>query len=334
MSENSGRVTPLDWRQLVDEALRRRKAENLTRREHAALASVSIPTLAAFDRGERTLSLAKAFDILRVVGLVDEGDSDGAQEVFVRDAFARWRFLTSKLPTNSPARFRHGWYRFDYALVGNVKMPDLPRLLGMIKKAEVRHTGWPMFITLERAEFAPRESDGVLECWVKLGDDDVDRRFTDPAHTDFWRAAPAGRFFLIRGYAEDSEETVRPGTILDTTVHIWRLAEALMHAARVGLAMKKQSSDDITVHFRALYSGLAGRLLRSLGSPANPFDTLHLARSDEALIEAIVSAQSIEDDLAGTVYPLVASLYERFGVANLSGELVQAEVARFREGEF
>jgi hypothetical protein len=49
-------ITPLNGT-LVTEAIRRRKAEKLTEREHAALASVSIPTIVAFDRGEKTLSL-------------------------------------------------------------------------------------------------------------------------------------------------------------------------------------------------------------------------------------------------------------------------------------
>ena len=56
----------MDWRALVDEAIRRRKAEKLTQREHAALASVSIPTIVSFDRGEESLTLTKAFAILRV----------------------------------------------------------------------------------------------------------------------------------------------------------------------------------------------------------------------------------------------------------------------------
>jgi hypothetical protein len=47
-------------------------AAKFTQREHAALASVSVPTVASFDRGEATLTLAKASDILRVVGLVKE----------------------------------------------------------------------------------------------------------------------------------------------------------------------------------------------------------------------------------------------------------------------
>jgi DNA-binding NtrC family response regulator len=40
---------PLDWRRLVAEAIRRRKAEKLTQREHAALTSVSVPTIVSFD---------------------------------------------------------------------------------------------------------------------------------------------------------------------------------------------------------------------------------------------------------------------------------------------
>src|SRR5580698_7052339 len=128
MPENSRGITPLNWSALVAEAIRRRKKEKLTQREHAALASVSIPTIVGFDRGEKTLSLAKAFDILRVVGLVDEPNERGAQEAFVQDAFARWRELTAKLPQNSPGRFPNGWYRYDYALEGEIKDIELHRL--------------------------------------------------------------------------------------------------------------------------------------------------------------------------------------------------------------
>src|ERR1700694_1974457 len=105
MPQNSGRIAPLNWRTLVAEALRRRKAEKLTQREHAALASVSIPTIVSFDRAEQTLTLAKAFDILRVVGLLEEPGKEGAQGAFVQEAFARWRELTAKLPPDSPGRF-------------------------------------------------------------------------------------------------------------------------------------------------------------------------------------------------------------------------------------
>ncbi len=202
MSQNSRGITPLNWRGMVAEAMRRRKAEKLTQREHAALASVSIPTIVSFDRGERTLSLAKAFDILRVVGLVEEPTEDGAQEIFVRDAFARWRGLTSKLPKDSPARFPHGSYQIDYALEGDIKQFELHKLQQVLAQAELRITGWPVFWVPTREQIAPREVDGVVECWLPPFDDETPRAHFDAAHCDFWRAAPAGRMFLIRGYQE------------------------------------------------------------------------------------------------------------------------------------
>src|ERR1700727_2045957 len=120
MSENSERLT-LNWTALVAEAIRRRKAEGLAQKSLAALAGVSAPTLIDFERGEPTLSLGKAFDILRVLGLLTEPSGTGARENFVREAYARWQRLTEKLSERSPARFPDGSYRIDYNLNGDLK---------------------------------------------------------------------------------------------------------------------------------------------------------------------------------------------------------------------
>lgn len=331
MSKNLSGIDALDWRKLVEETLRRRKAEKMTQKEHAALASVSIPTIVAFDRGERTLSLSKAFDILRVVGLIEEPQEDGAQEAFVQETFKRWRTLTSKLPDKSVGRMPHGFYRIDYALEGDLENVELHELQKILEKAEIHNTGWPMFISMTRSEFEPKEVDGTLECWIKPGDAGVERMFYDAAHCDFWRAAPSGRLFLIRGYQEDVEETFPPATILDTTLPIWRLGEGLLHAARLARLMGHNSDNNITVHFRALYTGLSGRLLRSWAKPL--LGNIHIegsvARSDEAMLETVVSAADIEADLASCVYPLVSSLYERFGVSKLSLDFVKGEIDSF-----
>jgi len=330
MPENTGTIAPLNWRALVDEALRRRKAERLTQREHAALASVSIPTIVAFDRGERTLSLAKAFDILRVVGLIEERGKEGAQEIFVKEAFTRWRSLIAKLPVESPGRFPKGWFRFDYALDGELREPPLSELEEIIQRSKIRLTGWPLFVSLNRPELAPREIDGVIECWVKPPETGVERNFADAAHCDFWRAAPSGRFFVMRGYQEDSQEAVSPGTIFDTTLPVWRLAEGLLHAARMAEALRAPNAE-VSVRFRALYTGLLGRTLRSLQGHTFFLDETP-ARSDEAMLETVVPAEKIERTLEEIVYPLVSSLFERFSIANLSRDFVTAEITRFRSG--
>jgi transcriptional regulator with XRE-family HTH domain len=334
MPQNSG-IGALNWDDLVKEALRRRKAEGVTQREHAALASVSIPTMGAFERGERTLTLAKAFDILRVVGLIEEQGAKGAHETFVKDAHERWRSLTSSLPDDSPGRFPHGWYRIDYCLEGDLRHVEPSELLKLIEKAEIRHTGWPMFVIMTRSEFKPQEIDGLVEAWMKPDDGTKLRALADPAHCDFWRAAPSGRFFIMRGYQEDAQETVPPGTIFDTTLPIWRLGEGLLHGARMAALLKEDAKSEVNVRFRARYSGLAGRVLRSLnpGSIGLLHDA-HAAKSDEAILETALPAHKIEEDLAAAVHPLISSLYERFSVPQIHSEFVAGEIARFRQGRF
>ncbi|MBX6382453.1 MAG: helix-turn-helix transcriptional regulator [Microbispora sp.] len=330
MPENPWGIAPLNWRALVDEALRRRKAEKLTQREHAALASVSVPTMAAFERGETTLTLSKAFDILRVVGLVDEQTEQGAQEAFVREAFEHWRSLAEGLPKDSPGRFPHGWYRFDYCVEGDLKTLSLTAFEEILDKAVTRHTGWPVFWVPQRPEIAPREVDGTIECWLAPdGHEGINRGFSDAAHSDFWRAAPSGRLFLIRGYQEDSQETFPPGTIMDTTLPIWRMGETLLHAEKFAALMQENDRTPLTIRFRALYSGLSGRVLRSWANPlADLLIEGHAARSDEAMLETVIPANDVTARLAEHLFPLVSSLYERFGVAGLSESRVKAEVDR------
>jgi transcriptional regulator with XRE-family HTH domain len=327
MPENPRGIASLNWQGLVDETLRRRKAEGMTQREHAALAGVSVPTIAAFDRAERTLTLAKAFDILRVVGLIDEEPTDGAQNAFVHQSFKRWQTLIDTLPAEASARFLHGWYRIDYCLEGDLRPVSLTEYEGILRQAVTRHTGWPVFIVMSRPELAPREMDGAIECW--LAEPGIERTFNDAAHADFWRALPSGRLFLMRGYQEDGQETFQPGTIFDTTLPVWRLGEGLLHAEKLASLLRKSDDTPITVRFRAIYNGLSGRLLRSW---ANPLSELwlegHAARSDEAVLEVTVPAESITERLSEHLFPMIASLYERFGVTGLTVNRVKAETDR------
>jgi transcriptional regulator with XRE-family HTH domain len=334
MPSNPRGITPLNWPGLVAEALRRRKQEKLTQKEHAALASVSIPTIVAFDRSERTLSLAKAFDILRVVGLVEEPNQEGAQEIFVQQAFARWRELTAPLPENSQGRFPNGWYRIDYALEGDLKNVELHQFRDMLKASVVRHTGWPLFLFLTRPEFEPYEKDGVLECWLKPEDAGANRPLGDAAHCDFWRAATTGRAFAIRGYQEDGQETFPPRTIFDTTLPTWRIGEALLHADALAGHLA-ENKDKTNVRLRVLYTGLSGRVLRAWG---NPMSDLMFegggARSDEAMLETVVPVGEIKSNLAKILHPLIASLFERFGATGLSVERVEEEIEKMKKNNF
>jgi transcriptional regulator with XRE-family HTH domain len=331
MSQNSRGMTPLNWQDLVAETLRRRKEERLTQREHAALANVSIPTMAAFERAETTLTLAKAFDILRVVGLVDEPKPGDAHDRFVRDAFARWKSLAETLPADSPGRFPHGWFRFDYQLVGDLKKVNLEDFESAINRATIRHTGWPLFTVVKNSEFEPKIVDSDLECWLHS----PNLWGPDPSHSDFWKASPSGSLFLIRGYKEDGQETFSPATIFDTTLPIWRMAEALLHAEKLASILAASDTAKITVRFRATYSSLLGRVLRSWANPTAPdINNSRAARADEAILHAEMTTQGISEYLVDRVLPLVSSLYERFGIEHIERSYIENELRQMRASTF
>jgi hypothetical protein len=312
-------MTPLNWQDLVEEALRRRKDERLTQREHAALANVSIPTMSAFERAETTLTLAKAFDILRVVGLVDEPKPGDAHDRFVRDAFARWKSLADTLPADSPGRFPHGWFRFDYQLVGELKKVGLGEFEGILREATKPLSALPSFSIFGGDRHDVSEVDGTLECSTDYQNPRDAGRNRHQVPFKFWRASPSGSLFVIQGYDEDRQETFPPGTILDTSLPIWRTAETLVHAQKVAYEIFGLGGEPIVVNFRATYSGLSGRVLKSW---SNPFSNLlfegHSARSNEVQMHLSVVSGDIYSHIYDHVWSLTSELYNRFGASGLS----------------
>ena len=196
----------------------------------------------------------------------------------------------------------------------------------------MRHTGWPMFWLPKRAEFLD-ELDGVQQCWLPPGDSGIDRPFYDAAHCDFWRVAPTGRAFIIRGYQEDAQETFPASTIFDVTLPIWRIAEVFLHASNLAKLITRDP-EKATVRLRALYTGLAGRDLRAWASPGTLFHGGGRSRSDEAMLEGSATVAAIDANLAATVLPLVASLFERFGVTGTAPTFIEAELERMRGNRF
>ena len=60
----------LDWPSFVEEAIKRRKAQNLTQKQLAVLAGVSGPTVNRFEQRNGNITLKSAFAILKTLGLI------------------------------------------------------------------------------------------------------------------------------------------------------------------------------------------------------------------------------------------------------------------------
>ena len=59
----------LDWPNIVTQAIKRRKEQNLTQQQLSVLAGVSKPTLSSFEQMQTSIKLESAIKILRVLGL-------------------------------------------------------------------------------------------------------------------------------------------------------------------------------------------------------------------------------------------------------------------------
>ncbi len=318
---------PIDWRAVVDEAIRRRKDDGLSQRDLAALAGVSLPTVNQFEQGEINLRFERVVAILDALGLfLQPGRTDSLQS-FVHAARRRWEELTAELPSEDPSRQPFGHSEQAYALEIDGGLPTLAKLRETLAKAPST-SGWSPFWVPTKEPLRPSIHDGVIECW--LGKPNVDKVFTDAAHADFWQVARDGTSYLQRGYQEDGPD-LQPGTIFDVTLPIWRTGEVLLHAA--WLAHQLGGEPGSKIRFSASYTGLAGRELFSWAKPLLrvALTEQFRARTDRVEISVVTSVLEVEENLAAPVERVLAPLYERFDGFLLPPTLVSTQLEELRQ---
>jgi transcriptional regulator with XRE-family HTH domain len=317
---------PIDWRLVVDEAIRRRKADGLTQRSLAALAGVSVPTINAFEQGDITLRFERIVAILEALGLFIQPDSADSIQAFVYDARKRWQDLTQDLPEDSTARQPDGHSEHAYSIEGIERPPTVSKLREILAQAP-KTSGWTPFWAPSKESMKPAIRDGLVECW--LGKPDFDRFPIDAAHSDFWQVSRAGSAYLQRGYQEDGSDFVA-STIFDLTLPIWRTSEVFLHAA--WLARELGGGSVTEIRFIGRYTGLAGRELLSWAKPQLrlALDERRRARSDSVDLETQTSVADIEERLDVVVSDALRPLYERFDGYVPPSDLFAQQTAELR----
>ncbi len=180
---------------------------------------------------------------------------------------------------------------------------------------EGRETGWPPWWVPTREGIRPEVRHDALECWFR---DDATRNHE---HSDFWRAEPDLKLFLLRGYQEDGI-TGAPGSVLDPVLPIWRTAECLLHAAR----MARHVGVD-QIEFLARWEGLENRQLRAITSDRWDFAAGNIAHDDTIAAFVRTSPEEIDKDLPSVVRTLASALFDVFGLFDPPGSLYATEIA-------
>ena len=242
-------------------------------------------------------------------------------------SIARWGELTNGLPPDNPIRFPLGHFAIGYKIDGGINQLRGAELLEALGRGTIRHTGWPEFWVPTREGIRSYIQDSNVECW--LGRDRGER---DAAHADFWRVSPAGLFFLMRGYQEDSIEDQRiPGTAFSITTPTWRVGEALLHAAGMAAILGDPAAQITLI---AEWAGLRGRRLSNYGSPNRLIADRYVAQETQFRIDLSVRADQVSDALPELVQRIVTPLYELFDFFALPPQLVNEELASMRGHTF
>lgn len=257
--------------------------------------------------------------------LTPEQEAEGHLDNWVGESLQRWDdLLSERLPDESPPRFVHGNWLVAYYVRGTFEKPTLSDMLRILGSVESHESGWPPWWVPNRKEIAPYPYEGVIECWL------AEKERRDVSTSDFWRASPDGRLFLLRGYQEDDADTTKPGTILDLTIPIWRVGECLLHAERVSRALAGDESS-LLVYFR--WTGLSGRVLQSWLNPRRFLPFEKQAQQDTVHSRMPIRAERIRSDLPGVVQAMTRPLYEAFDFTEIPLQVIQEEISRMRGQE-
>ena len=113
------------------------------------------------------------------------------------------------------------------------------------------------------------------------------------------------------------------------TLPVWRVAEPLLHVARLA----RLFDGDATIVMLGRYTGLANRTLASLDNRRHIHDGRRSA-DNEFEISLTASVAEIEDNLAELLHPALRPLYERFDFFELTMALVTEELNGLRRGRY
>lgn len=135
----------------------------------------------------------------------------------------------------------------------------------------------------------------------------------------------------MRGFQEDGPDVAQRGfalgTVLDVTVPVWRIGEALLHAQMLASNL---AEGDMEVALRVRFTGLEGRSLVSVSGDRLMFPGRDTCRQHAIVCDTRVDAFNIQDRLPEIVHSLLIPLYELFNFFQLPLVLVQEELGKMK----
>ena len=210
-----------------------------------------------------------------------------------------------------------GYYGARYVLQ-NVETKSLEELKIALATDPIKYTGWTPFWIPNRSEIRPKlVGQDTYEC--------IHDGSGPTGHIEKWRATTNGEFTIIRAHNLDH---IAPGDFINLILPIWRIAELLLHAGRMGQAF---SSDE--VEFTVLFTGLKGRVLTTKETPGRILSRnyqIHVSDYEQSIV---VPVSDIDRQIAEYTDRVLRPFYGLFEYP-LPADICEQEISRMRAHRF
>ena len=211
----------------------------------------------------------------------------------------------------------YGYYAVDYQLVG-ARATTLIELKDRMLNDRVRYTGWGPFWFPTRHEIAPQViSETAYEC-VHDGTGTTEQ-------IEKWHATTDGHFTIIRPHDLDHDE---PGRYINLILPVWRIAEILLHAGRMGKGFEADG-----VEFTIAFTGLSGRELSTKGTRGRVLFDGYRTQADRYEKAISLATEDIDRQVVEFTDKLMRPFYELFQF-ELPASLCEEEIGRMRAHRF
>lgn len=241
------------------------------------------------------------------------------------ESLARWGEVVARRAADAPQRMPLGYYTFSCLIEGvRIGIRDLERAI--LAANQIQLTGWTPWLWPHVEGIRPYVNGHAIECNIGNLDN------ADPPHSDFWRISQTGGMFLVRGYSEDGNiaPNVRPGTVIDLTLPVWRIGECLLFVERFAGALGLAHA---VVQIRCTFTGLNGRKLVSIDGRRHLRDD-RISYSDAIETKISVTASQISDRLPDLVRELTEPVYLLFDFYTPPPAMYADELGRMQRRQF
>ncbi len=255
---------------------------------------------------------------------------------FCSVSFDGWEEATADESPDSPFRFPHGHFEMAFELVGANPISSLSELREKLANVHARLPTGPELFGDWSPACPPYPLHNVLQSWngiPVLNAQGITTRLS-PDVCEFWRAAPDGKLYTLKGYLQDhqggTQRGVIPGAVFDVNVPILNVASGILYASRFAEVLGNVER----IAVRCRFTGLRERALDDVFSPMSLFSMMHMhdpkvCRMNEVPLEKVFLVEDIRDDLPRVVHELLQPLYEKFSFYQLSLEHVRGTVGSY-----